>query len=605
MIRLAHILALLLLSVASLAQRAPVTIESAPSPAVPPMLLVGGEARVLTGADLAQYLRLDNLVFKGLTKSAYRKSGRLPGGLWRLSVSVRHLHTGRAVSNVGTAAAWVAVHRPPELSSPADGATAPGDAASPLTFRWRAARRAGGAGAVTYRLEVWELRASGVPAQAVAASAPPLYAAETSGLAATVPPAALALEPGMMYCWRVTAYDPSGMAAFENGGATGVRTFRHLEECPAARGLAVDPVGGRLTWEGDRAHDGGYDLELRSDDGAYHETLWSGEPRSALVGGPPGRVWRARVRGVCRGRAAGAWSDWVQFAAPGGLPAPGRDGGAGRGCGAEPPPMAAASPAPAESLRAGDTLRDARGATRYIVRSAARNDDGSFRGLSYMVLRPWGVDVLGEYDNMRVSADGVIVGRFTWRASRTGADVVSPADVERWASEAALGIAGAAYNNTVRDTVDLSRLPGCVRFETIRRDGARYLALAADGGEVDIPPMVGGRSRALVRDADGHELVIDKDGEPMGVEEYLACGGSRALLRENVRAKDARVAGRGGVRFSAGGGCRLDAYQGCAACPFPRAVWQGLGEPRRFRPVANSVDFRREKSVARTADQRH
>ncbi len=608
MTRLAYILALLLLSAAAAGQRAPVsvsaaltppcspslsgvgarlivslhvndatvvelpvrlhvrlegagvTIESVPSPSSPPLLLGGGEARVLTGDDLAPYLRLDNLSFRGLTKAAYRRGGHLPGGLWRLSVSVRHLHTGRPVSNVGAATAWLAVHGPPSLSSPLDGSAAPPDASSPLTFSWRACKLAGGAGPVMYRLEVWSLRSPGVPAQAVAASTPPLYSAETSGLSASVPAGALALEPGMRYCWRVTAYDPSGAASFENGGATEVRTFRYLEECPAARGLAAGPVDGRLAWEGDRAHTGGYDLELRSDDGAYHATLWSGEPRSAPVGGPPGRVWRARVRGVCRGRAEGAWSDWVQFAAPAAPAAPGRDGGAGRACGAEPPPRAVAATAPAGAVQEGDTLEDARGATRYVVRSASRNDDGSFRGLSYMLLRPWGVGALGEYDDMRVNSDGVILGRFSWRASRAGAGVVSPADVERWASEAALGIAGAAYSNAIRDTVDLSLCPGDVRFETIRRDGAGYFAVTRDGGEVDITPMVGGRARALVRDAEGHELVIDKDGEPMGVEEYRSCGGSAALLRESARSKDALVAGRGNVVFSAGGGARLDAY---------------------------------------------
>ena len=55
-------------------ESAGITIESIPTQAVAPMFLGGGEARVLTGDDFAQYLRLDNLNFKGFSKEAYIKN---------------------------------------------------------------------------------------------------------------------------------------------------------------------------------------------------------------------------------------------------------------------------------------------------------------------------------------------------------------------------------------------------------------------------------------------------------------------------------------------------------------------------------------------------
>ncbi|MBQ3635603.1 MAG: hypothetical protein II951_08325, partial [Bacteroidales bacterium] len=207
-------------------ESAGITIESIPTQAVAPMFLGGGEARVLTGDDFAQYLNLNNLNFKGFSKAAYQKSGHLPAGLWKFSVTVRHFYTNKVISNVGTATAWITSYKPPVLTYPKEGENAPSNAALPRSFSWQASKFTGGATAVMYRFEMWERRIEGVPAQAVAASIPPIYTTETAGRFVEVMPATLALEPGMKYCWRVTAFDPSGMVSFENKGESEVRTFQ-------------------------------------------------------------------------------------------------------------------------------------------------------------------------------------------------------------------------------------------------------------------------------------------------------------------------------------------------------------------------------------------
>lgn len=54
----------------------------------------------------------------------------------------------------------------------------------------------------------------------------------------------------------------------------------------------------------------------------------------------------------------------------------------------------------------------------------------------------------------------------------------------------------------------------------------------------------------LVQDSEGHELVIDKDGEPMGVAEYRACGGSKILMDDYNAHRDSAMAAKGNVTFS-------------------------------------------------------
>ena len=72
-----------------------------------------------------------------------------------------------------------------------------------------------------------------------------------------------------------------------------------------------------------------------------------------------------------------------------------------------------------------------------------------------MKLSIWGVKVLGEYNNMKVNTDGVIIGRYAWKSVKSDLLVADPEAIEKWADELALEMAGATYNNTIRDTIVL------------------------------------------------------------------------------------------------------------------------------------------------------
>ena len=66
------------------------------------------------------------------------------------------------------------------------------------------------------------------------------------------------------------------------------------------------------------------------------------------------------------------------------------------------------------------------------------------------------------------------------------------------------------YNNTIKDTIVLSYSKGIAPFETIRREGTKYYAVTSNGEE-EITSFINGKTRVLIKDGDGHELVIDKE----------------------------------------------------------------------------------------------
>ncbi|MCQ2228694.1 MAG: hypothetical protein MJZ13_02980 [Bacteroidales bacterium] len=528
-----------------------ITIESVSKAPVRPISVGGGEARVLMGSDLADVLSLNNLTFKGYDKAAYIKTGALPGGVWRLTAWLEHYHTGRILSNKGTAMAVIASYPPPVLTSPKNNEVTTGDMSKPIVFTWNASKFMGGTASLLYTLEMWEMHTDGVPAEAVVASQSPIYtSAPTAGLSHTLIPTSLAMEPGRKYCWRVTVSDPSGKAHIQNSGRSEVRVFQYLEKCPdiCELNVTVRDVTATATWDVDTRHKGGWNVEMYDDAGTYHETLWTGNNNTGEQMFDYGTKWHVRVQGVCQGGQVSAWSEWKDFQIAERFTTPKRDDGTPYECGEFAEPRVITNMEEKE-LKKGDIIENERGTTKYEIYSATRNDDGSYRGLSYIILSIWNCKVLGEYDNLRVNTDGVNISNFSWRSVKRDLLMADPDAIRQWTDDLAKDIAGATYNNTIKETIKLDDLS----FETIvRKDGKYYAIVKTDAGkieEVDITYSVDGKKRVAIEDKDGKQLVVDKNGEMMGVEEYKYCGGSALQLKQYNAERDSLMSTKGNVIF--------------------------------------------------------
>ncbi|MDR0712788.1 MAG: hypothetical protein LBF89_00775, partial [Bacteroidales bacterium] len=186
-----------------------VTIETTPNIVVTPVFLNGGQLHLFFGDDLAEYFDPANLQFKGYSRETYRRTGQLPDGFWKISMSVVHLGTGRVVSNAGSASAWMATGKPPQLRSPENGAEMGQNPGMPLVFSWLPVNTGIPMFGVSvqYSIEMWEMRVPGVDPYVATAAMPVFYTAvQSAGAAHVVQTSALLMEPGMTYAWRVTAF---------------------------------------------------------------------------------------------------------------------------------------------------------------------------------------------------------------------------------------------------------------------------------------------------------------------------------------------------------------------------------------------------------------
>ena len=525
-----------------------ITITSRKDAPVTPLFLGGGEARVLIGDDLKQTLQLDNLTFQGYDKTAYIKSGVLPGGLWKITVWLEHLHTGRTLSNKGIATAWMASYPPPVLTAPKQDAIAPTDILLPLTFTWQASKSVGGTASLLYTFEMWEMRTPGVPAQTIAAYTPPIITAQTSGLFHTVIPSAYAMEPGMRYCWRVTVSDPSGRASIQEGGHSEVREFQYLEKCPEVCDISITQkdVIATATWELNTLHKGGWNVEMYDDGGLYHETLWSGENHNGKKSYPHGTTWHIRVQGICQNGVTSEWSQWEDFTIPEAFTKPKRPDGTTYECGPRPEPRKITNFTEKE-LFPGDTIENERGTSKFEIYSATKNSNGSYRGLMYMHLNIWGVKVMCEYDNLRVNTDGVTISNF-YMVSVEYDDLNMDVDaMKAWHEQLALDIAGTTYNNSIRDTINLGTYK--VNFATLVKQKGKYYAVTESGDTTDVTYSLERKRRVMVEDAKGNKLMLDKDGNIMGVEEYRASGGNERLLKTFNAKKDSLMSTTDNITF--------------------------------------------------------
>ncbi|MBO7593630.1 MAG: hypothetical protein J6T12_01570 [Salinivirgaceae bacterium] len=568
-----------------------ITIESIKTAAVAPLFLGGGETLVLTGSDMAQYLRLDNLDFRGYSKEQYRQTGQLPGGMWRLTIEAHHFHNHRVLSNRGTATVWVSIYDPPELTAPRNGTEAPDNPSLPLIFNWQPSKHTGGTEAVQYRLQVWEMRMQGVPAQTVAASMSPIFETTTAATTYTAIPAAMNLEPGMQYCWRVTVFDPSGKALINKNGQSEVREFTYLHTCPAVDEVTATVHNARVdfSWTPAPYHTH-FQVELVGDNGVS-ELNDCYDSQFKLYDFPRGSTWKVRVRGECSGGLEADWSPWSDFEIdpPGTPPTP------------EECPNCGCEDAPAKrnitnyelkELHEGDTIENRTGRTRFIVLTAVPNGDGSYNGQFYIWLELWKTKVRCDYTDLKVNTDGVIFDG-QWRSVRNDGLMVNPAAVAEAIESIKNNVAAATYDNYIRDTVKFT-----YPIQTIYKDqNDNYIAILKDGTELDVTQRLSNAGHTLIEDSEGNQMAVTGDHRLMSAEQYHKTGKNSTLLKNDSQAKDKQIAASGEVIFKPSGNQQygFDAYD--ASTNNHPEIYPPL-EDGSYRPAYKSVAQWQQDKVA-------
>ncbi|MBR2771056.1 MAG: hypothetical protein IKD78_03445, partial [Bacteroidales bacterium] len=524
-------------------ESAGITVENIPTSAVAPLFLNGGETQILTGADMAQYLRLDNLEFRGYSKDSYRQTGQLPGGLWKVTIEVRHFHTGRVLSNHGSVTFWVSIYDPPVLTAPRNNTEAPDNPSLPLVFSWQASKHTGGTVAVQYKLELWEMRMDGVPAQTVAASMTPIFETTTQVTSYTAIPTGMNLEPGIRYCWRVTVSDPSNQAQINKNGQSEVREFTYLHTCPPVDEVtaAVRNTQADFSWTPSPYHTH-FRVEMLQEGGSS-DVSDCYDSKFRLYDFPQGTTWRVRVRGECKGDLEADWSPWTDFSIdPPGTP-PTNDECPDCGCD-DGPAKRNIENYELKELQPGDTIVNRTGRTRFIVLSANATGEGVYSGQFYLWLELWRTKVRCDYTDLKVNTDGVILDG-SWRSVHNDGLMVNPATVAENIQNIREGIANATFDNSISDTIKLG-----YAVQTIYKDeNGRYIAILEDGSEHDLTQDLSTANKTMVEDSQGNKMVVTGDQQLMSAEQYHNTGKNSTLLKNDSQAKDKQIAAGGDVIF--------------------------------------------------------
>lgn len=194
-----------------------------------PTTILPGVPVPLTGADLAEYFRYENLDISGISPAELARNNRLPEGFYTFCVEALDYTTGTVLSNRACAVAILSLQNPPRPITPMCGGYIKPQDPLYIPFQWQAFGGASANGSQTeYFLHLFELTDPSVnPVTALLSGKTlPIYQSQPSTQPSllydiTAPP----LEIGKTYIYQIQARDPDGRDAFKNNGLSEVCWF--------------------------------------------------------------------------------------------------------------------------------------------------------------------------------------------------------------------------------------------------------------------------------------------------------------------------------------------------------------------------------------------
>lgn len=193
-----------------------------------PISITPGAPLTLTGDELADYFKTDNLVFSGITKSGYEKTGHLPEGLYTFSFEAKDYTTGKVISSISSFTANIQLADPPIILKPSKG-----EVIKPLTpqfetFQWQLQN----ADPVTtkYILHLYEVIDTAVgPLTAIANNqVREIFESDPANYMTFMYDAsAPQLEDGKIYTYYIQAINADGKEICRNNGKSEVSWFSY------------------------------------------------------------------------------------------------------------------------------------------------------------------------------------------------------------------------------------------------------------------------------------------------------------------------------------------------------------------------------------------
>ena len=271
------------------------------------IILNNGEAQTFSGPELAEWFNIDHLIFEGISKNQYLKTGRLPEGICQVWFETYDFYRNFNISSTSKAMIWMTENDPPQLNFPTNTIELPASDPQNIVFNWTQRQSpfsiAGSGNEFTF--EIWELCPESLNADEVSRSMRPFYQIPVTSSTLSYTADAPILVPGRKYAWRITVKDPTGRNRYKNDGYSEVRWFRFGKICEVPVPLAdkIAPTSLGVKWEANIMYD---KFELRYRNKNSKDANWYSKDASGssvtIEGLQPNSEYEIQLHGFCGGQ---------------------------------------------------------------------------------------------------------------------------------------------------------------------------------------------------------------------------------------------------------------------------------------------------------------
>ncbi|MEO1049142.1 MAG: fibronectin type III domain-containing protein [Bacteroidota bacterium] len=224
-----------------------------------PIILQGGVLTTLTGSQLAPYLEADNLIFEGIDRQQFLTTGKLPEGVYQITVEAFEVNRNLVISNPGSTIAFLILNDPPRFNSPQHKEVVRATEPQRVFFQWLPLHRNSPNAAFTteYEFTIVEVYPAGRNANDAVLAGTPIAQIRTINSSLLYDQSYPALIPGREYAIRVQARDAGGLDLFRNNGFSEAIKFTFGESCDPVvnvRAESETPLRGKIQWDAQHNH---------------------------------------------------------------------------------------------------------------------------------------------------------------------------------------------------------------------------------------------------------------------------------------------------------------------------------------------------------------
>lgn len=208
-----------------------IRVETKPEFQPAPISLVSGVSKQISGIDLSEYLRLENVNISGEGQQNLLLNGRLPEGMYSFCIEVLDYTTGDPISKPSCSNAWLTLNDPPVIISPSCNGYVPALSPQNVMFQWQLRGNSPNTTlGVDYEMQLFEMLEPTMDAQSALMNSQviPIYTSNPTSFTSlqydlSAPP----LEVGKSYVYQIKATDQEQRDVFKNGGLSEVCWFHY------------------------------------------------------------------------------------------------------------------------------------------------------------------------------------------------------------------------------------------------------------------------------------------------------------------------------------------------------------------------------------------